>query len=67
MLAYRSYKPSLRDQLKNQSKVAGNHPIKPVKENLSEPEILIDRLEDREKKPEKNARIDNQHAKRTVS
>ena len=47
--------------------MTGNHPIKPVKENLSELEILIDRLEDREKKPEKNARIDNQHAKRTVS
>ena len=31
--------------LKNQTKVAGNHPIEPVKENLSEPEILIDRLE----------------------
>ena len=66
VLAFRSYKPSLEDQFKK-PRQSGRKPSDRTRKRKPEPEILIDRLEDREKKPEKKVRIDDSHAKRTVS
>ena len=40
-LVFRSYKPLLEDQFKK-PKQSGNHPIEPVKENLSQRFYLTD-------------------------
>ena len=55
----------LEDQFKN-TKQSGRKPSDRTRKRKPEPEVLIDRLEDREKKPEKKVRIDGPHAKRTV-
>ena len=55
VLPFRSYKLSLEDQFKK-PKQSGRKPSDRTRKRKPEPEILIDRLEDREKKPEKKSR-----------
>ena len=53
-----------RTSLKNQNKLAGNHPIERVKENLSQTFLLTDwKIE---KRIQKKITIDDPHAERTV-
>ena len=54
VLAFRSHKPSLEDQFKK-PKHSGRKPSDLTRKRKPELEILIDRLEDREKKPEKKS------------
>ena len=53
MLAFRSYKPLLEDQFKK-PKQSGRKPSDRTCKRKPEPETLIGRLEDREKRPEKS-------------
>ena len=54
VLVFRNYKPSLEDQFKK-TKQSGRKPSDRTRKRKPEPEILIDRLEDREKNPEKKS------------
>ena len=65
VLAFRNYNPSLEDQFTKPAK-SGRKPSHQTRKRKPEPDVLIKRLENKEKRSGKKVHIEDPNAKRTV-
>ena len=65
VLAFRNYNPSLEDKFIKPAK-SGRKPSHQTRKRKPEPGVLINRLENKEKRSRKKVQIEDPNAKRTV-
>ena len=65
VLVFRNYNPSLEDQFTKPAK-SGRKPSHQTRKRKPEPDVLINRLENKGKRSEKKVQIEDPNAKRTI-